>query len=987
MPKAKQTIVITALICAGFMGTCSDALGVEGQKPTMRELLHIYREKMDRIKSYIFETESIYAGRIITLPGGRRIRNEGIAPRTEEIRTDGDRFYICERDPTGLGGSKGVVIPNDSRSRTWLWDGKYYYLGGQSTKQYIRKFAEKHISEELREQYIKRAMGNPMKETVAIALYVTFAAMVSGQESKSLVLRGRVVDSSVRPVAGAEVAAYKKQWICYSGPVWAELLGPVVKTDSEGRFMMEVQAGPEFDFQYNTFIVARKEGLAYAWDGLNYAFNERAEGNFNLILEKPGILSGKLLEADGRPVAEAKVRAVPKNHCLHRLRQRPILGPEEWFTTQTDADGNFTFDYFGADVAADFMVEAPGRSLVHQFTTCYLNGCGYEVEKPQVKLVLPPKTTVQGRVIDAQTGAGVSGVSLMLQVCSVPDSEHLYYHYRFKSREDGSFLIEAVPPGRHILRVVTPKDGTGEWIGKNTLINIKSEETSKAVTVRAQKAGLIRVLVRDEESRQPLSDAQLSLRNAQFTGFAKDWGFYRNAYTRNDGIALIRCPAGRCEVRASRPGYHLGNPMPVTVREGATVTREIYLEQKDRVTGTVTDESGRPVEGAFVAVHPHGDEAFTDGSGSFALKPERTGRKPEVLFARHVDRNLAAAVHIEDPTEPLRVALKPAVSVVGKVTDTAGNGIPAARVSLTTGISNALSKFTEVIADQAGSYEIKAIAPQKSGIEYRITVAASGYATKSYQKISVEGSGSGSVKIPTIALAPADVSVSGQVVYADGNPAARIPIFLGSRRDAPQPSRTTATDENGRFVINRVCKGPLTLQANFNSSPGGSGNLEAEGGDQDVKIVLGQGPQTRRTSLVGKPLPDLTDFGLRSVSSLAGGKQVLVCFWDVNQRPSRNCVQQLNRRAKSLAGKNVYVVLAQTPAVPDRMMVNWLRKYKVTFPVGRIMTGPEGLSKTWGVQSLPWLILTDQQHIVTAEGFVLDELNEKIKEANHAKQY
>lgn len=160
MLNAERTIVITALICAGFMGTCSDALGVEGQKPTVRELLDIYREKMDRMKSYIYETETVYTGKVIMLPGGRRIRNEGIAPRTEEIRTDGERFYIHEGDPTGLGDSKEVAIPNASRSRVWLWDGEYYYLGGQSAEQYVRKFAQKHISEQMREQYIKRAMGN-----------------------------------------------------------------------------------------------------------------------------------------------------------------------------------------------------------------------------------------------------------------------------------------------------------------------------------------------------------------------------------------------------------------------------------------------------------------------------------------------------------------------------------------------------------------------------------------------------------------------------------------------------------------------------------------------------------------------------------------------------------------------------------------------------------------------------------------------------------
>lgn len=821
-----------------------------------------------------------------------------------------------------------------------------------------------------------------MRKTVAIALYVTLVTAVSGQENKSLVLRGTVVDDGSRPVAGAEVAAYKKQWDYRIGYDYAELLGPVIKTDNDGWFMMSVQRGSEFNYQYNTFIVARKEGLAYAWDGLNYGLNEKAEGNFNLILEKPGVLSGKLVETDSSPVAGAKIRAVPKNHYLHRLRQRQILGPEEWFTTETDAQGNFTFDYFGPDVAADFMVESPGRSLEHQFTTCYLNGCGYEVGKPEVKLVLPPKTNIRGQVIDRKTAAGVPGVSLMLQNYNDRDSEHLYDRYLFKSGENGNFSIDAVPPGRHILHVVTSNKETGEWIGRSTLINVEPKEISKTVTVKVEKAGLIRIMVRDEKTSELLPGVQLWPKKTDYTGFAKDGGFYRYALSGGDGVAIIRCPVGRCDVSASRVDYHGSNPIPVTVREGETSTKEIFLEKKATVTGTVTDESGRPVEGVFVTAHPQGDEAFTDSSGGFALKTAWGGRKPERLFARHIDKNLTAAVRIEDAAKPLTVILRPTVSVVGKVTDTGGKGIPATRVTLDTSISNALSRFTEVIADQTGSYEIKAIAPTESGFGYRITVAASGYGTKKYEKISVAQGSSGSVRIPTVALKPADVSISGRVVYANGKPAARVPIFLGSRPDAPQPSRTTATDADGRFVINSVCKGPLSLQADFGSSPGGSGNLKAEGGDHDLKIVLGQGGvQTQRVSLVGKPLPNLTEFGLRSASALAGGKQVLVCFWDVNQRPSRNCVQQLSRRARLLAGKNVYVVLAQTPAVPDRTVVSWLRKYKVTFLVGRVRTGPEGLSKTWGVQSLPWLILTDREHIVTAEGFGLSELNKKIQSA------
>jgi hypothetical protein len=34
----------------------------------------------------------------------------------------------------------------------------------------------------------------------------------------------------------------------------------------------------------------------------------------------------------------------------------------------------------------------------------------------------------------------------------------------------------------------------------------------------------------------------------------------------------------------------------------------------------------------------------------------------------------------------------------------------------------------------------------------------------------------------------------------------------------------------------------------------------------------------------------------------------------------------------------------------------------------------------WSVKALPWLILTDKNHAVIAEGFGVDELNRKVKE-------
>ena len=39
----------------------------------------------------------------------------------------------------------------------------------------------------------------------------------------------------------------------------------------------------------------------------------------------------------------------------------------------------------------------------------------------------------------------------------------------------------------------------------------------------------------------------------------------------------------------------------------------------------------------------------------------------------------------------------------------------------------------------------------------------------------------------------------------------------------------------------------------------------------------------------------------------------------------------------------------------------------------------EEIHFTWGVKSLPWLILTDKQHVVQAEGLGIEEIVDKVK--------
>ena len=146
-----------------------------------------------------------------------------------------------------------------------------------------------------------------------------------------------------------------------------------------------------------------------------------------------------------------------------------------------------------------------------------------------------------------------------------------------------------------------------------------------------------------------------------------------------------------------------------------------------------------------------------------------------------------------------------------------------------------------------------------------------------------------------------------------------------------------------------------------------------------MKIILGQeGIHRPHVSLVGKPLPELKE--LKNELSLAdvSNKMLLVCFWDMQQRPSRNCIRELAKQAEKLKQKGVTVFVIQSSKVDDNKLNEWIKKYNIPFTPVIVQGDEEKTRFAWGIKSFPWLILTDRQHIVRAEGFAPTELDEKI---------
>ncbi|MEN6335848.1 MAG: carboxypeptidase-like regulatory domain-containing protein, partial [Phycisphaerales bacterium] len=355
------------------------------------------------------------------------------------------------------------------------------------------------------------------------------------------------------------------------------------------------------------------------------------------------------------------------------------------------------------------------------------------------------------------------------------------------------------------------------------------------------------------------------------------------------------------------------------------------------------------------------------------------------------ERGWAGITEVARFDEPLKVALAPGVTVKGVVAAEGGAGIPAARVAVLAHVSGMVSNVRmETLCDADGAFSIPAVPPADGAVTHRLCVDASGYGPKSYVDIEVSNQAGATTDLGKISLPVANASLGGVVVDANDRPVAGVPIFLNTAsRDVGQPPKTAATDENGRFQFTRICAGLVHLQANFSENPQGWGNMKAEAGRQDVRIVLRPARQStgrspfaenprQHASLKGKRLEQVK--GLESLPPPdAGGKPLLIVFMDQQQRPSRAMVQGLAGRLDSLKDKGIEVVAVQVASMDRASLDQWLVDQKAPFKAQMLETAFEKQRYAWGVKAIPWLILTDRNHNVTAEGFGLDELGGQIE--------
>jgi hypothetical protein len=138
-------------------------------------------------------------------------------------------------------------------------------------------------------------------------------------------------------------------------------------------------------------------------------------------------------------------------------------------------------------------------------------------------------------------------------------------------------------------------------------------------------------------------------------------------------------------------------------------------------------------------------------------------------------------------------------------------------------------------------------------------------------------------------------------------------------------------------------------------------------------------------SLVGRALPDLASLGIDPAREQIAGRSVLLCFCDMNQRPSRHGLAALAPQAAELKKRGMVVLVLQAVESEEAAWAQQVKEQNLPWPVRMVKGDVKKARLTWGIRSLPWLVLTDNRHVVTAEGFPVNELDDKLKGLENSK--
>ncbi|MGC8741137.1 MAG: carboxypeptidase regulatory-like domain-containing protein [Candidatus Sumerlaeaceae bacterium] len=461
---------------------------------------------------------------------------------------------------------------------------------------------------------------------------------------------GRVTDERKLPIADAQVEFTSEEF-----PMDPSYKPRSVQTAADGSYSIS------FCTPGKGRLRVSKSGFVDGYRSLQLAEGERKEDvNFTLV---EGLqITGRLITLEGKPIADARVRAVPHKY---------VPGRDE---TLTDKLGNYVLKNLGRglfDVRANFPLKTPDGEQNYEFFRLDVKAGTTNLE-----IECDVNNSAVGTV-EGEDNRPVDNFHIRLRSRrdTSPKQDFIFNLDRDCFSARGFFRIVNIPRGIYSFTLTAE----GYEVFQNENLVIGPSRRTVIPKIRLKQAGGVIGYVYSSETDRPINDVTVRLANPEKT---EEEARQTALTARTDYSGFFRvgtAAAGTYVLELEHPNYISSRIDQVVVRQrGTTDLGRIYLEAGGSVQGVVLDEDGYGVNWAKVrvsGVYPT-KETRTNSFGNYLLLGVRPGRWPLVVEANVSGRRVYVFRPVDivaGETSEQNFQLETSANVVGSVVS--GQGV------------------------------------------------------------------------------------------------------------------------------------------------------------------------------------------------------------------------------------------------------------------------------------------------------------------------
>lgn len=419
----------------------------------------------------------------------------------------------------------------------------------------------------------------------AMVAVVLAGAPVAAPEIASRTVTGTVLDEAGRPVSGALVTWMSTRdgtFDSFATPIPERPGGRVVETDAAGRYEVSVRRGA-------VAVVAVRRAQAIT---VRVAPVPPGDGKARVVLRFDGgtSIAGQAVDEDGRPVADARVTAIPERTGAAAGRGDAIV-VRGW----TGQDGRFVLAGLRPGPHR-ILARAPGFACTERCE--YGHGMPVTSGAQDVAVVLSPGGSIRGRVVQRD------GTGALRPVTSFVVSSHAFGYLEVSSPE-GFFDVD-VPRMWKGAPLLVLADDLAPYATNFDLLEPIALDLGQILLGPGRA---LRGRVRDEAGA-PVAGATVSLGR---TGQPSIGGAVRT--DARGAFLMPRVQDGPVPLTISHPAHRTVE----LVTDPGAADVEVRLDSGVTLAIQVVDVGGGPLEGAKVWSVISRTSCTTDAEGRCSL--------------------------------------------------------------------------------------------------------------------------------------------------------------------------------------------------------------------------------------------------------------------------------------------------------------------------------------------------------------------------------